>query len=333
MKHAVCFGLFQLMAPSFLLMQRQANAYVIPAAVILGLALHNCCSSAYLLARKSHSAGQGWIWILSVITLLFIFGFITVQFMILDFITSPYQVSPSFPGLVQLLNYAFHLLSTIGISVVFMMRLSVFYDAKSKLMMVMGFLCLLVIASKIAGDGVGIKVSLSIMKNEYLRYNQHPLYPLGELILGLGAIADLLFDSLGSLGFLFALNQTKSNKRFISDILLDHDGYRFVMIAVLHALITSFMLYSTMNNNVHTFITHTGLYIPSWVYALEMHAFLVTSYVTAKEILIKQATSESKSMRPDSFMETASVFLDRYLDTGDAKPSEKSNTSKIPAYF
>jgi hypothetical protein len=73
-------------------MERQKNAYITPAAVILGIALHNCVSSAYMLSQKAKKAGSGWIWRSSLLTLLCILGFIVCQMIILDFITSPYVV-------------------------------------------------------------------------------------------------------------------------------------------------------------------------------------------------------------------------------------------------
>jgi hypothetical protein len=278
-------------------MERQRNAYVTPAAVILGIALHNLASSVYLLSQKARKASSNWIWKASLMAALVIFGFIVCQMIILDFITSSYIVPDYWLGLVQFLIYLFHLLATIAISTVLMLRLSVFYTAYSSLMVSMYFLLFLVIMSKTIGDGFGMILSLAVMRNEYLTYEQHPYFVISQTILGVGATADLLFSVLGSVGFLYALSAIGSNptkKSFFRDVLFEHDGYRLIMICILHIFICSFALFVSFGRS-HTFITRTGLYMPSWVYALELRTFLELSYVTAKEIIIKQGKTTSSA--------------------------------------
>jgi hypothetical protein len=205
-------------------------------------------------------------------------------------------------GLIQFLNYFFHLLATIGISSVLMLRLSVFYTATSALMMTMYLLVSLVIVSKAVGDGYGMVMSLSIMRNEYLRYEQHPYFLRSQMILGIGASVDMLFSVLGSVGFLYALyaaDAETTKKSFIKDVLFEHEGYRLVMVCFLHMFICGFAMFVS-TGRPHTHITHTGLYIPSWVYALELRTFLELSYVTAKEIILKQGKTTSSAPHSQS---------------------------------
>jgi hypothetical protein len=112
-------------------MERQRNAYITPAAVILGVGLHNCVTCAYLLTQKARSASGGWIWRLSVLTLIFVFGFIFFQILILDFIASAYIVPDWWVGFVQMGNFIGHFLSAMGITAVLLIRLSVFYHVFS----------------------------------------------------------------------------------------------------------------------------------------------------------------------------------------------------------
>jgi hypothetical protein len=169
----------------------------------------------------------------------------------------------------------------------------------------MAVLCLLLIVAKCIGDGYGIIVSLSIMKSEYLKYDKHPYFRISQLVLGISASLDMIFSIIGSIGFLYALGGGENNKvLFIAKVLLKHDGYRLIVISILHMFICAFAVYVS-GGNEHTYITHIGIYIPSWVYALELRTFLDLSFVAARDIILEQGkktlsyTSQNNSIQSD----------------------------------
>jgi hypothetical protein len=155
-----------------------------------------------------------------------------------------------------------------------------------------------VVISKGVGDAYGTVMAYQVLKVEYLRYEDHPYFKIASAILGISTLIDLVFSILGSVGFLFALSANESKGSFIKDVLIHHHGYRLVLISVIHILICSFMMYSI--NNEHTYITKLGLYLPSWVVALELYTFLELSYVSAKEIILNQGTSSGGDTRSKS---------------------------------
>lgn len=112
----------------FHLMNREISAYYTPAAIILGIATHNCLSSIYIIYKKAVTPGCLWIWSVSSVALLFIASFITFQTIRLDLISnSAYDLSQNWPRIIQIGNYACNALATIGISAVLIMLLSVFH--------------------------------------------------------------------------------------------------------------------------------------------------------------------------------------------------------------
>lgn len=69
---------------------RLDSAYTIPAAVFLGIALHDLTSALFLLITKFNTARKTLVWILSTITWLFLALYISIQLLTIDFIDSPF---------------------------------------------------------------------------------------------------------------------------------------------------------------------------------------------------------------------------------------------------
>lgn len=145
-------------------------------------------------------------------------------------------------------------------------------------MLIMYVLGALVIIVKGIGNVYGI---LSLF-NEF--GDSHRV--LSNIILAAGSILDLIFSVYACMGFLFVLSGSDyGQKKTIMEILLDFAGYRLVMISGVHLVICLFAIYNALRPA--TYITSTGFYLPSWAFGLELWTFLELSYVTAKEIALK----------------------------------------------
>ncbi len=114
-------------------MNRQESAYFTPAALIVGLAAHNFLGSIYALYQRRMLKNQGSIWYTSLITMISLGLLIFFQMMVLDFLTSPYQVPDWFIGFAEGGISLFHFLTSFGVSTVLMIRLSFFYQVFSML--------------------------------------------------------------------------------------------------------------------------------------------------------------------------------------------------------
>jgi hypothetical protein len=159
-------------------MSREDTAYFTPAAIFLGLGFHDAVSSVYLLLSKAGGASGTPIWRVAWIVWFLLVGFMLCQFIALDFQSVPYPVPNWWPGLIQILNYGFNLLVTIGVGVMLLMRIRVFYGKRSISYIAMVVMFLGVLVFKGLGDGYGILVSYHVMTNQYLVYTEDPLYPV-----------------------------------------------------------------------------------------------------------------------------------------------------------
>ncbi|KAI8896401.1 hypothetical protein BC833DRAFT_553814 [Globomyces pollinis-pini] len=273
---------------------RQDNAYLAASAMIIGIAYHNSASALVLILSKATTAGKGALWRLALLAWLVTTAFVVFQTIILDFITSPYPVPDWWVGFIQLMNFVFHFLTTVALVAMMMTRLSVFYKKGSNFMISMYIMSFIVILVKLVGESYATVMSLSIMNNTYLRYEEHPYYPISQGMLAASGTSEMIFSIVGSVGFLNALNTSVggSRQQFIQEVLIKHEGYRLVLLTVLYTIFATFLIYGA--NFQHTPLTHCVFYLPSWIYALELRTFLELSYVSAKEIILKQANTSSR---------------------------------------
>lgn len=136
-------------------------------AIILGIALHTWTSTAYLIYEKFQS---NWTFRIAIINLFAILGFIIVQIIQLDYFISTYAVSDKFIPRLQAALHLLHFLSISGISIVLLMKLSMFYRLRSSIMRAICILGCLVIIGHCLGDVYGFLISLDVMEHRYARY-------------------------------------------------------------------------------------------------------------------------------------------------------------------
>ncbi|KAJ3272754.1 hypothetical protein HDV01_005282 [Terramyces sp. JEL0728] len=306
-------------------MIRQESAYRAFAALMLGIAVHNYSSSGLLLISKADKANTGWIWRLSCLAWLFSVGFLIVQMIILDYLTSPYAVPDWWVGLVVLLNFLFHYLGALFIAWTLLIRLRVFYPNSSLYVISMIVLLVTIFVSRTVSDMTGVYISYTVLQNKYLAYEQHPYFSFCEKVTAVSAIIEAVYSSLGSLGFLNSLaDAVQSNKKsFFMNVLVKHEGYRLVLIVVLQSLTGILLLWESIFGR--TVITNSALYIPSWTYSIELVAFLELSYVTAKKIMLEQ--SHTPSYRASSHEKRSKMDSEVHFESGKVSTDYQRPTS------
>ncbi|KAJ3272511.1 hypothetical protein HDV01_005462 [Terramyces sp. JEL0728] len=306
-------------------MTRQDSAYVTPAAIFLGLALHDIVSSLYLLLSKVNTAYKTPIWRVASVTWIFMAIFFVCQFIILDYITSPYVVSNDFFGNLMMLNYIFNYFVTVGVGIMLMTRIRVFYGRQSAVYIIMLILAVATFTLKGMGDTYGTIVGNDMRKNLYLQYESHPLYHYVPFYLAIGQAIEAVFATMGAVAFLYAIGNGvgQSKTKIITEIVIKEDGIRLFIIFCLEATIAVFGIMAWLNGGIFTYITHVGLYIPSFVYALQFYTFLQNSYVTAKSIIEKQQNSSSQG-NSRAYSESRQTSLKPY------GKSQKSGNSSTP---
>jgi hypothetical protein len=276
-------------------MVRQSNAYLSPAAIILGIAAHDIFSSVLLLQSKASDANRTMIWRVAVLSWMFLFGFFICQVMVVDWLTSPYVVPNYWFGLMQLLNYLFNFLTTLGVGTMFLLRIRVFYGNRSKTYLAMLGLFALVVIFKGLGDAFGMYVAYDVMKLRYLNYELHPRFLDIPRFMAVAHVAEAAFASVGSISFLYALGKGlgKSSEQIVYDIVLKHDGLRLLGIIGVDLLIAIFGVYNVLWET--TFVTHVVFYLPTWAYAMQFGTFLQHSYIEARQIIEEHTSSVKNS--------------------------------------
>ncbi|KAJ3272510.1 hypothetical protein HDV01_005461 [Terramyces sp. JEL0728] len=299
---------------------RQDNAYCSPAAIFLGLALWDICQSLSLLLSKLGTASKTPIWRVASVTWVFMSVFFVLQFMVLDYITSPYEVTNDFFGNLFILNFIFIYLTTVGVGIMLMTRIRVFYGRPSAVYIIMMILFIGTISLKGIADTYGVLVGLDVRRNIYLNYDEHPLYPNVPFYFAIGQVTEAIFSTVGSIAFLYALSNEggKSKTKVLQGIIIKDYVISLVLIFGLNITITVFGIIAWLNDGHYTYITHMANYLPTTTYALQFYTFLKNSYITAKTIIEKKQNSSSREVSG----------IDRYSSQKPMR-SDVSNVSQI----
>ncbi|KAJ3254493.1 hypothetical protein HK103_007129 [Boothiomyces macroporosus] len=275
---------------------RQDNAYCAPAAFFLGLALWDILQSLALLLSKLKTASKTPIWRVASVTWIFMATFFVLQYMVLDYITSPYEVSNDFFGNLFIFNFIFIFLTTFGVGVMLMTRIRVFYGRPSPVYIIMMVLFIGTVGLKGSADAFGVIVGLDVRRNKYLVYEDHPLYPYVPFYFAIGQVTEAIFSTVGSIAFLYAISNEggKSKTKVLQGIIIKDYVIRLVLIFGLNITITVFGIIAWLNHGHYTYITHMANYLPTTTYALQFYTFLKNSYITARTIIEKKQNSSSR---------------------------------------
>jgi hypothetical protein len=76
----------------------------------------------------------------------------------------------------------------------------------------------------------------------------------------------------------------RSNRELFAKIVSEHEGIRFILIMLLNFLCAALGVTAILQGK-HSNLTHTALYLPSWIYSLALYTFLQSSYVSAKKLV------------------------------------------------
>ncbi|KAJ3275590.1 hypothetical protein HDV01_007593 [Terramyces sp. JEL0728] len=263
---------------------------------MLGMALHNLASAAFILIVKAKLAYKTGLWNVAILAWLSLTGFVVLQIIAIDYISSPYMTGNSFLGMIFLLNYCFNFLTTIFVTALIVIRIRLFYGAStfSYIMYFMGFLTIL---GKGAGNGIGVVVSVQYIQLIYNSPVEDPLYPKIALVMTFALLFEALFTAIGTLSFLSYLTDFKLAEGLFTmqnKVLKKETGKLFLVI-FLNFINASFAVWVAFDDN---WISHNGFFMDSLTYTLELYAFIELSYISAKKLILethKTSTEKSRS--------------------------------------
>ncbi|KAJ3323931.1 hypothetical protein HDV06_000907 [Boothiomyces sp. JEL0866] len=305
-------------------MARQDNAFLTPATVLGGMAIHELISSFYILFTRKKYATVTWV--VSFITAVLLTGFVFLQLYILDYQISPYPVPNYWYGLVSALNYAFAYIISVFIIGLLLHRVRVFYGKSAIITMSTVILGVLTLFVKGFASGVGAYIGYQIAINKYLSYSASPNNDLIYPTYAAACVIEAGLFIAGSLSFLYVLSNSPEKKWYKLWTYVSFDGgcSRIILIMVTNVILTvSAVSMASVGRN---YINTVGLYIPSFLYGLELHSYLFVTYRTTQKII----ESQSKSKVQSSSHKDDPIKIEIPVMSAKSKDSQTTLTRRSP---
>ncbi|KAJ3261538.1 hypothetical protein HK103_005376 [Boothiomyces macroporosus] len=274
-------------------MARQDNAFLTPATVLGGMAIHELISSFYILFTRKKYATVTWI--ISFITAVLLTGFVFLQLYILDYQISPYPVPNYWYGLVSALNYTFAYIISVFIIGLLLHRVRVFYGKSAVITLATVILGVLTLFIKGFASGVGAFIGYQIAINKYLSYSASPNNDLIYPTYAAACVIEAGLFIAGSFSFLYVLSISPEKKWYKVWTYVSFDGgcSRIILIMITNVVLTISAV--SMASSGRNYINTVGLYIPSFLYGLELHSYLFVTFRTTQKMIESQSKSKAQS--------------------------------------
>lgn len=278
---------------------RTSNAYLATSTVLVGAAIPDFGASFMLLAGK-FSSRQTAVWKLAVFTWISLGMFLTAQFLVLDFISSPYKAPSYWFGTIIGANYFSNFLVTVGISILLVLRIRIFYGKKNgfyKAMLLAGFIVGLL---KGAANALGVYISYKAATLKIPAPQFDPNYKYIAPAFAISMTGEGIFAIVGTLSFISFLRGDNTN----SSKLVNKEIFRIAIISILNIICVALAIWITFDDN---YINHSSFWIPSLIYSMELFCFLDLSYNSARAILSESADLSNSQSQLKSYERTERV--------------------------
>jgi hypothetical protein len=241
--------------------ERDDGAYVVLSGIILGLSLPELSKTIMLLLSRMGDAATTKLWILSMFTFISLCSFFVSQFIVLDLITSPYIVSNAFLGILMGSNYGTYFLATVGISILFVFRITIFYGKESAVSRLMWWFAALVIALKAAGCSLGIKLSYDTAILTFgLNFRSNPIYSYVPIVMSIAMSVEAIFSTIAASIFVSYLSGTSglSDAKKTGSKSIRKEIFRIYVIAILNTFSLFFGVWVAIDDN---YVSHIAFCI------------------------------------------------------------------------
>ena len=236
---------------------RNHDSYVSLAGILLGAALPELISTLVVLLGRAESY-KTTMWILSFYSATMLLIYMISQFLVLDFVASPYKVPEHFLGIMLMANYGFNLLVSVGISILFAYRIALFHGKRSAIALVFYGFCGLVICGKAIANAIGFKIGIDTYNLVYgLDYRSNPLYNLVPIGMSVAMSVEAVYSTVGSLVFLSFVTG-KSNLKELGkadSAVIRRESFRIKLIALTNFLNLLLAVWVAFDDN---FISHVA---------------------------------------------------------------------------
>ena len=255
-----------------------ALLYIIPALICLGITVSEMAQSAILLITSRRFAKNSTIWKWCCFSWFSLFGFASCQLTMLEWIVSPYLydkdhvylLTPRMAVLVAM-TYSFNFLASMGLWVQMWLRLRLVYVYMHKNAALLILLVATVAAAllRASADVVGALC----MAHSPTTASTADTDPLFIILFASSHVVESVVFFFGFVFFVSAVQQ-----RYVYFVqFFSKEGLRFLMIATLNFVMVIFAMDAAIRAR-YTTITNVALYMQTWAFSMELHAFLHTTF-------------------------------------------------------
>ncbi|KAL2912541.1 hypothetical protein HK105_207939 [Polyrhizophydium stewartii] len=265
---------------------RDLMAHLTPSLIFQGIAISELLAAGmFMITSKPESRGSA-IFRLSVVGWVFVVVMTAIDIGIMDYFTSPYPLADPFwhPKMV-LSNFGLGLLNDWVMLALFVIRLRVFYRDSPLTTWGLTFLGAASMITLLPGDYIALMANIKVFQGKIAVFTDDPDMLLANVFFAAGNIGKSAFSALSSMAFLWAIGKGLgfSKEGFLYEIMFNHDGLRFLVIIGLNMTLVLFTLLAYVNG--YNYITYCSWYLPPLIASVEIHTFLITSYVAPRDII------------------------------------------------
>ncbi|KAL2919424.1 hypothetical protein HK105_201069 [Polyrhizophydium stewartii] len=280
---------------------RLFTAHLTYSIIMVGLGLQDVVKSLFLIV-SSRKAWNTTLFRLAAINWIFVLSYVVVLLVFLDLHISLYSVDIIWYKQRFIFWMCASALTSVTLYTIMLMRVRLLFDRTSAgfvPLVILGVITMLCsLAFSAAGIHRAIEYTGSINDAEDALNDT-----LVNLLGGVSRAAQGIFTSSCSILFLHSISKAfgLSKLDLFSEIFTRSDGFRFLLIISLCMFAAATQIYQTIKGP-QNYIVYLSTYTDSWLFPLELYTFLSTSYVSAKDLVVKakEIADRTKSSTNDS---------------------------------
>ncbi|KAJ3254490.1 hypothetical protein HK103_007126 [Boothiomyces macroporosus] len=290
---------------------------------MLGLAAHNILGSLGELFKKECRENTQ-VFVIGLFTWMALTTFTATQCILLDYMTSPYDVGLDFWGNVEFSVIFSSFFSVMGVTFLMISRLRSLYGRRSFTFPVLVALSFLLITTTGGAAVVGVYISYDIANNKYIRFQDHSLYSTFTTTLAISYSFQALVGIISTITFLGkgVVDEEDQNVVAIAGYKIKSGWIRLSasnVAAIFMSIGAIISALSQENYVTESFLCKLLLILdlPSFCYALQYYAFLEYTYrFPSSDEDLRGASTYNKSSNYSGNYSTPAMSFDAQYSNG-----------------
>ncbi|KAL2916259.1 hypothetical protein HK105_204350 [Polyrhizophydium stewartii] len=267
-------------------MPRDFTAFEPPAAIFVGIAFSELAAAGMFMIAARREAWRGTILRLALAAWVLAAAIACTDAVVLDFLISPYPVSRDWHPKAVIAGMLFNLAITGVMLSLFIVRLRVFHQGRSPVFWGLLAVAVCTFVVSVPANIIGIMTNIEVIQGKVDRFSDSSLMGLSTALYAATHGLEGIFSAACSLVFLWAIGKGLglSSRAFVSEVLLRHEGMRFMAILGLNLVVAGFAV-DAFVRGAFTYVTYTSWFMTVMIYSIEINTFLLTSFVTSRDLI------------------------------------------------